>query len=183
VVLGAAGGTINLPGGGVIVIPAGTPAGTTFTITGANTFDAPISVTVLGAQCRPNPDGRTQTCTVTPGARVTIQAAQQAPPPAATARPAAPAPPAPVAARPPAVAPVQQAPARPAVAPAQAPARPAVAPAQAVARPAAAPAALPRTGTGLMADNSVSLGMLAAGALLLLMGASSVAFATRRARD
>ena len=83
------------------------------------------------------------------------------------------------------VAGVQRAPAAPApqaaVAPAARPAAQAaaVAPAQ---RPAAAPAqALPRTGTGLSADNGLSLAVLA-GVAMLLMGVSGAAFATRRVR-
>src|SRR5207302_11461812 len=88
--------TVMLQNGAMITAGPDVPPGTLLVCTAADSFVVPLGVTILGAQCRPNADGQTQTCTVTPGARITVMAAQRTT--AATPAPVSAQPPAAVAA-------------------------------------------------------------------------------------
>jgi hypothetical protein len=170
---GMDGATVNFSVGGVRATQTatwrqGAIVEVNLTAQAATPTPAPTPTAVRTATPAPTPV-RTATPAPTP-----VRTATPAPTPVRTPSPTAVVTPAPTGQRP----------AAPAAAPAQRPAAAPAAPAAAAPRPAAAqPAALPRTGTGLQADNSLSAGWALGGLALavIALGATGIA-AYRRSR-
>ncbi|MGE0540085.1 MAG: hypothetical protein AB7R89_07880 [Dehalococcoidia bacterium] len=197
-------GTTTVTSGGAYVIDV---PGVTINPNCGRSGQSTVSFEVGGqaaAQTATYRDGGYQQLNLTVGGGGTQPTATATPAPTATPRPTTtPAPtaaptstPAPTAAptatpRPPTATvspqrpsgtPAAQRPAAPAAPSAQRPAAAPAAAAPAAQRPAAAPAALPRTGTGLQGDTSLTTGWLFAGGALALFGIAGAGLVLRTSR-
>jgi hypothetical protein len=185
-----AGGSTTVSASGTYVIDVASAASRS----GCGTDGATINFTVGGTRATQTATWRqgaivevnltAQMATPTPSPAPSPTAAPRTPTPAPTAAPRTPTPAPTAAPRTPTPAPtavVTPAPQRPVAPVAPAPQRPAAPAAAAAQRPAAAqPAALPRTGTGLQADNSQTAGWVFGGLALAVIALGATGFAANR---